>query len=118
MQDENVLHDMQFFDVYWEEEDLTPNEKEAFEREGVAKWKEFLEKFKTIQELPYMYAHSARRNQKLMSLQAIILKQSVQNVCKPSSQMVLVYWRAFTCTHVNSIYTLLVTKHILLLLHS
>ena len=54
VQDEKVLHDMQFFDVYWEEKDLTLNEKEAFERHGVAKWKEFLEKFKTIQELPYV----------------------------------------------------------------
>ena len=57
IQDEKVLHSMEFFDVYWEEDDLTTSEKKAFERKGVEGWKEFLEKFKSIQEIPYMCPH-------------------------------------------------------------
>ena len=57
VQDEKVLHNMQFFDIYWEEDDLTTSEKEAFDKKGVDEWKAFLEKFKSIQEIPYACPH-------------------------------------------------------------
>ena len=57
IKDAKVLHDMKFFDVYWEEKDLTQRERTAFDEEGVHKWQEFLKKYKSIQELPYKCPH-------------------------------------------------------------
>ena len=57
VQDERVLHNMEFFDIYWEEEDLTSSEKKAFERKGVDEWKKFLNKFQSIQKLSYACPH-------------------------------------------------------------
>lgn len=62
VQDEDVLHGMQFFDVYWEEKDLKPSEKEAFERKGIDEWKEFLQKFKSIKELSYECPHCKKES--------------------------------------------------------
>ena len=55
--DDQVLHDMEFFDVYWKKEDLTQSEKEAFEEKGTDEWKKINEKFKSIQELLYKCPH-------------------------------------------------------------
>ena len=57
VRDEKVLHNMVFFDIYWEEEDLTSSEKRAFESKGVDEWKEYLKKFKSIQKLSYSCPH-------------------------------------------------------------
>ena len=57
VENEKVLHKMEFFDVYWDEDDLTSSEKVAFEKKGVDEWKEFLKKFKSIQDLPYVCPH-------------------------------------------------------------
>ena len=54
VRDETVLHDMEFFDVYWEEDDLLPNEIKAF---GIDEWEKFLETFKSIKELSYRCPH-------------------------------------------------------------
>ena len=62
VQDEKVLHNMQFYDVYWEEDDLTTSEKEAFEKKGVDEWKEFLKKYKSIQELSYTCPHCKKES--------------------------------------------------------
>jgi len=58
VQNGKVLHGMQFFDVYWEEKDL----KEIVERKGVNEWKEFVKKFKSIQELPYVCPHCKKES--------------------------------------------------------
>ena len=57
VENEKVLHNMEFFDVYWDEDDLTPSEKVAVDKKGVDEWKKFLKKFKSIQDLPYVCPH-------------------------------------------------------------
>ena len=54
VQNGKVLHDMQFYDVYWEEENLTSSEKGAFERMAFDKVKGLFTKFKSLQELSYV----------------------------------------------------------------
>ena len=73
VQDEKVLHNMQFFDIYWEEDDLTTSEKEAFDKKGVDEWKAFLKASRKY----HMHVHTARRNKKLVNSLGIILKQDV-----------------------------------------
>ena len=53
VEDENVLNETTFYDVYWEEEDLTRSEKEAYEREGIKRSKELLRKFSSIKDLSH-----------------------------------------------------------------
>lgn len=62
VEDEKVLHDMEFFDVYWNEKDLTSNEIGAFERRGVEKLKGLVGKFKSVHELPYACPHCKRES--------------------------------------------------------
>ena len=54
VQDEKVLHNLEIFDAYWEEDDLTTSEKEAFERKGVEGWKQI---FGKIQKHPGITIH-------------------------------------------------------------
>ena len=62
VRDETVLHDMEFFDVYWEEGDLLPSKKKAFETSGVDEWKKFLENYKSIQGLSYPCPHCKKES--------------------------------------------------------
>lgn len=57
VENEKVLHKMQFFDVYWKDEDLKPSERRAFKRKGVDVWNETIKTFKSIQKLPYVCPH-------------------------------------------------------------
>ena len=53
VKDQTVLNDMRFFDVYWTLNDLTPGEKQAYEREGARRGQELLETFPSLQSLSY-----------------------------------------------------------------
>lgn len=53
IQNSDVLSDMKFFDVQWEENELEPNEKEAFKREGVNKAGWISQTFSSLNELDY-----------------------------------------------------------------
>ena len=79
-----------------------PMEIEAFEEKGVNEWKKFLEKYKSIKELSYPCPRAhCKKKSKVDKFTGHHLKQSVQNVSRPLNQMVLGYWRVFTCSHVN-----------------
>ena len=41
VQDEKVLHNMEFFDIYWEEDDLTPSEKKLLTKRWLMSGKHF-----------------------------------------------------------------------------
>lgn len=53
IQNASVLPEMEFFDVYWDEDDLYDSEKEAFRRRGTDKAKELTQTFSSINELDY-----------------------------------------------------------------
>ena len=53
VKDQTVLNDMKFYDVYWTLDDLTENEKEAYTRKGAKRGQELLQKFPSLQDLPY-----------------------------------------------------------------
>ena len=53
VKDQAVLNDMRFFDVYWTLKDLTPNEIEAYKREGAKRGQELLQTYPSLQDLFY-----------------------------------------------------------------
>ena len=53
VQKEEVLHNMKFYDVYWLESDLTPNEKRAYGREYSKKCREIAQKYPSILNLHF-----------------------------------------------------------------
>ena len=53
VEDSLVLRDMFFYDVYWEPEDLTLEENQAFKMEGTRSGQELLQTFPSLQDLPY-----------------------------------------------------------------
>ena len=53
VKDQSVLNRMEFYDVYWTENDLTDGEKEAFKIESSTKAKEVMETFPSLKDLVY-----------------------------------------------------------------
>lgn len=53
VENQSVLNDTKFYDVYWTENDMKRSEKEAFKREGTKRAKELLQTFPCIQDLSY-----------------------------------------------------------------
>lgn len=53
VEDQNVLNDTKFFDVYWTLADLKPSEKQAYERKCTERAQQLSRTFPSIQELPY-----------------------------------------------------------------
>lgn len=53
IQNASVLREMKFFDVYWDEDNLYPSEKEAFKRKGADEAKNISQTFSSINELDY-----------------------------------------------------------------
>ena len=53
IQNASVLPEMQFFDVYWNEDDLHLSEKEAFKNKGVHVASKISQTFSSINELDY-----------------------------------------------------------------
>ena len=53
VEDQSVLNDMKFYDVYWTLDDLTSGEKRAYKIEGTKKAKEVLEKFPSLKDVIY-----------------------------------------------------------------
>ena len=51
IKDQSVLHDFNFYDVYWEIDDLTNQEKQAFKEEGARRGKELLQTFTSLNNL-------------------------------------------------------------------
>ena len=92
VKDKNVLHNMKFYDVYWTEDDLKPSEREAFKREGTERGKELLQQFPSVKELPY----ECPKCNKISKVQVTLLKQSVRNVTRNSSQLIKIFYRVFT----------------------
>ena len=53
IEDQSVLNDTEFFDVYWTLNDLKSSEIKAYEREGIKRGKELLQTFPSVQDLSY-----------------------------------------------------------------
>lgn len=53
VENQSVLNDTKFYDVYWTEDDLKPSEKEAFKREGTERARDLLQTFPSVQDLSY-----------------------------------------------------------------
>ena len=62
VKDENVLNTTRFFDIYWDEKDLTQSEKAAYKRECTKRAKELSAEDPSIQELPYECPKCKRRS--------------------------------------------------------
>ena len=52
MENENVLRNMKFYDVYWLETELKPSEKRAYDMECSKKCEELGQKFPSVMGLP------------------------------------------------------------------
>ena len=53
VEDQSVLNEITFFDVYWTKNDLAPSEIEAYEGEGIKRGKELMQAFPSVQDLSY-----------------------------------------------------------------
>ena len=53
VEDQSVLNETKFYDVYWTLDDLKQSEKIAYEREGIKRGKAVLDRFPSIKDLPY-----------------------------------------------------------------
>ena len=53
IQDADVFSKMKFYDIYWDEEDLYPSEREAFKKRGVDEAKKLSQTFYSINELDF-----------------------------------------------------------------
>ena len=53
VKDHKVLNETKFYDVYWTLDDLTPNEIDAYDREGAKQGQELLQTFPSIRKLSY-----------------------------------------------------------------
>ena len=53
IQNADVLPEMEFFDVYWSEDDLYSSEKKAFKKKGANEAKKISQTFASINELDY-----------------------------------------------------------------
>ena len=53
IKDQLVLNKMKFYDVYWELQDLTPSEKQAYKKQGAERWQKLLQTYPSLQDLPY-----------------------------------------------------------------
>ena len=62
VEDENVLDEMEFFDIYWKEDDLTLSEREAYKREAVRRSKELADKFPSLEDLHCMCPKCGKRS--------------------------------------------------------
>ena len=53
IKDQSVLNGLEFYDVYWTEDDLTDSEKEAFKIKGTRRAKRVMEEFPSLKDLVY-----------------------------------------------------------------
>lgn len=53
VENQSVLNDTKFYDVYWTEKDLKRSERGAFKREGTKRAEDLLQKFPSIKGLSY-----------------------------------------------------------------
>ena len=53
VEDQSVLIDMKFYDVYWTLNDLKQSEVKAYERESIKRGKELSQTFPSIRDLSY-----------------------------------------------------------------
>ena len=53
VEDQNVLHQTTFYDIYWIEADLTQSEKDVYERKGIERSRELLHTYHSLEELTH-----------------------------------------------------------------
>ena len=53
MKNEMVLNDTIFYDIYWTENDLTPNEKRAYEKKCTETIQQVADELPSIKQLPH-----------------------------------------------------------------
>ena len=51
--DQSVLNEMEFYDVYWTEDDLTDSEKRAYTIESTRRMRELMEEFPSLKDFVY-----------------------------------------------------------------
>ena len=64
VKDQSVLNEMEFYDVYWTEDDLTDSEKQAYKIEGTRKAKQILEEFPSLKDV-YVQCPKCKRDSKV-----------------------------------------------------
>ena len=53
IKDSSVLSDMTFFDIYWEEDDLTKEEKKQYRQAANKRLLELSDEYKSLKDLPF-----------------------------------------------------------------